>query len=77
MKRRLRYIAGSCHSAHGHRSEIRSAHPPGTAGNRHRQLRVRAPRLAVMGEELKETQAVLKRALEHPPAVRSTPFPKS
>jgi 4-hydroxy-tetrahydrodipicolinate synthase len=38
--------------------------------------RVRAPRLAVMGEELKETQAVLKRALEHPPAVRSTPLPK-
>lgn len=38
--------------------------------------RVRAPRLAVTGEELKEAQAVLKRALEHPPAVRSTPFPK-
>lgn len=39
--------------------------------------RVRAPRFEVLGEELKETQAVLKCALEHPPAVRSTPFPKS
>lgn len=39
--------------------------------------RVRAPRMEVAGEELKETRAVLKHALEHRPAVQSTPFPKS
>ncbi|HEV2464192.1 MAG TPA: dihydrodipicolinate synthase family protein [Acidobacteriaceae bacterium] len=38
--------------------------------------RVRAPRFEVVGEELKQTRAILKEALEHRPAVRSTPFPK-
>lgn len=39
--------------------------------------RVRAPRFEVVGEELKQTRAILKEALDHRPAVRSTPFPKS
>lgn len=37
--------------------------------------RVRAPRLEVTGEELKETRSVLAHALENRPAVRSTHFP--
>ncbi len=36
--------------------------------------RVRPPRLEVIGRELEETQAAVKHALAHPPAVRSTEF---
>lgn len=39
--------------------------------------RVRAPRFEVVGDELKQTRAILKEALEHRPAVRSTPFSKN
>jgi 4-hydroxy-tetrahydrodipicolinate synthase len=38
--------------------------------------RVRPPRLEVIGAELEDTRAAVKHALQHPPAVRSTPFPK-
>jgi 4-hydroxy-tetrahydrodipicolinate synthase len=37
--------------------------------------RVRPPRLEIDGADLREAQAVLKTALDHLPAVRSTPFP--
>lgn len=39
--------------------------------------RVRAPRYEVVGNELKETRAILVHALEHRPSLRSTQFPKS
>jgi 4-hydroxy-tetrahydrodipicolinate synthase len=38
--------------------------------------RVRPPRLEVTGAELEETRAAVKSALQHPPARKSTPFPK-
>lgn len=38
--------------------------------------RVRPPRLAVVGTELDETRAAVAYALEHRPAVQSTPFPR-
>lgn len=39
--------------------------------------RVRAPRCEVVGNELKETRAIVDHALKHRSSVRSTPFPKS